>query len=353
MIAPILAPEPSVRRRLVLREYESRSVELSSGSARDLARLAAGRLGVSPAPDPGSWYVAASQHIGTIVLPELEILIRPKVPIENVFVLLDAGLPEDAWRAESFAYAADPNLLPILAAFFVRTLERTIATGLLRAYRSEADRLISVRGRIDFPVQLRQPGLASPVACRFDEYTADIDENRYLKAAVRRLLRMVGVRPVTRRALSRELVRFEEVDDAPVDVDLPERLVVTRLNRHYQPALRLARLVLRNVGLLDRLGETAASSFLPDMNDLFQRFVADRLARHLHGRLHVSEEPVHHLGVGRKVTMQPDLVFSEPEGRIVYVGDAKYKLTATGSGRSADYYQPPPTPPPCASPRGC
>ncbi len=159
-----------------------------------------------------------------------------------------------------------------------------------------------------------------------------------------------GSRPAFQ--LSRELVRFEEVADAAVDVDLPERVVVTRLNRHYQPALHLARLVLRNVGLLDRLGETGASSFLLDMNDLFQRFVADRLARHLHGRLHVSEEPVHHLGVGRKVTMQPDLVFSEAEGRVVYVGDAKYKLTATGSGRSADYYSSWPTPRPCASPRG-
>jgi 5-methylcytosine-specific restriction enzyme subunit McrC len=338
-MSPASAGVATTRRRIVLGEYETQTVVLSPAAARDLVRLAGGRVVLTPAPDSGAWFLTATQHVGTIVLPEIELLVRPKIPIENLFVLLDVGLPDDAWRAESYAYAADPNLLPILAAFFARTLERTVATGLLRAYRSQAERLVSIRGRIDFTAQLRQPGLPSPVACRFDEYTADIEENRYLKAAVRRLLRVPGVRPATRRALSRELVRFEEVADEHVDVDLADRLVLTRLNRHYRPALRLARLVLGNVGLLDRPGETGASSFLLDMNDLFQRFVGDRLARYLGDRLEVSEEPVHHLGVGAMVAMQPDLVFRATGGPMVYVGDAKYKLTSSGLGRSGDYYQ--------------
>ncbi len=75
------------------------------------------------------------------------------------------------------------------------------------------------------------------------------------------------------------------------------------------------------------------------MNDLFQRFVGDRLAHHLSGRLEVSEEPVHHLGIGAMVAMLPDLVFRAADGRVVYVGDAKYKLTSSGLGRSGDYYQ--------------
>lgn len=327
------------RQRIVLREYESQTVALSPSGVRDLVRLAEGRVIVTPTANTGHWQLTATQHVGTIVLPEFALLVRPKIRIENLFLLLDVGLPEDAWRPESFDYAVDPNLLPILAAFFARTLERTVATGLLRAYRTEAERLISLRGRIDFVTQIRQPGLASPVACRFDEYTADIDENRYLKAAVQRLLRVPGVRPATRRALSRELVRFQEVADANVDVDLPDRLAFTRLNRHYRPALSLARLVLRNVTLVDLPGRTKASSFLLDINELFQRFVGDRLARRLGGRLEVSEEPVHHLGLGRKVAMQPDLVFRAADGQVVYVGDAKYKLTGTGLGRSTDYYQ--------------
>lgn len=76
-----------------------------------------------------------------------------------------------------------------------------------------------------------------------------------------------------------------------------------------------------------------------DMNDLFQRFVTERLRRELRGRLDVIDEPTVHLGLGQQVAMQPDLVFREPGGTVRYVGDVKYKLATDARGRSGDYYQ--------------
>jgi 5-methylcytosine-specific restriction enzyme subunit McrC len=73
--------------------------------------------------------------------------------------------------------------------------------------------------------------------------------------------------------------------------DAGDLMMFTRLNRHYAPALRLATLVLRNTALLDRAGTADASAFLVDMNDLFQRFLTDRLRRALRGRLTVDDEP--------------------------------------------------------------
>ena len=67
--------------------------------------------------------------------------------------------------------------------------------------------------------------------------------------------------------------------------DHHDRVVFTRLNEHYRPALRLAALVLANLTLQDRIGETQASSFMLDMNKLFERFVTERLRRALRGRL--------------------------------------------------------------------
>lgn len=81
----------------------------------------------------------------------------------------------------------------------------------------------------------------------FEEYTADIVENRYLKCAVRRLLRIPRIPVSARRGLLRELARFEEVADVEVDPDALDRMHLTRLNRHYLPALRLARLVSKNL----------------------------------------------------------------------------------------------------------
>jgi len=325
--------------RIELAEYRSAVVRMPAVAARDMAEVAAGKVSVSVGPEPGSWVVTASGWVGTIVTPEVELLVRPKVPLHNLFLLLDVGLPADAWRPAAFAFETDRNLLAAMAAFYARAAEQAVGRGLRRDYRHEDDRLVTLRGRVDIAGQLRTPGVVSPVACRFDEYTADIAENRVLKAATRRLLRLPGVRPDTRRLLERLLVHLDEVSDVAVAPSAVEDVVFTRLNRHYEPALRLAALVLRDTSLLDRVGTAEASAFLLDMPQLFQRWLTDRLARHLTGRLVVVPEPRVHLGKGPTVPMDPDLVFQRRDGTVVYAGDAKYKLTSDGRGKNADFYQ--------------
>ncbi len=326
--------------RVELREYRSAVVRMPATAARDVVAVANGKVTVEVGPEPGTWVVSASGWVGTVVTPDVEVLVRPKVPMHSLFLLLGVGLPPDAWKPATFAFGTDRNLLVAMAAFFARTAEQAVGRGLRRDYRQEEDRLVTLRGRVDIAGQLRTPGVVSPVACRFDEYTADILENRVLKAAARRLLRLPGVRPETRRLLERLLVPFGEVADTAVELAAVERLVFTRLNQHYEPALRLATLVLRNTSLLDRVGAADASAFLLDMPMLFQRWLTDRLARHLRGRLTVEAEPPGvYLGVGRTVPMAPDLVFRWPGGGVAYAGDAKYKLTSDGRGRNDDYYQ--------------
>jgi 5-methylcytosine-specific restriction enzyme subunit McrC len=141
-----------------------------------------------------------------------------------------------------------------------------------------------------------------------------------------------------RRRLLQHLVALEDVDDIAVRADELDDIPINRLNVHYEPALRLARLLLENLTLVDQRGGTTASSFLVDMNQLFERFVTERLRRALRGRLEVRSQTLAHLGEGRQVPMRPDLEFRR-RGRTVYVADIKYKLTADARARTADYYQ--------------
>jgi 5-methylcytosine-specific restriction enzyme subunit McrC len=329
----------TVTEGIELREYQSAVVRMPATAARDVAEVSGGKVTVGVGPEPGTWAVTASGWVGTVVTPGFELLVRPKVPLHSLFLMLDVGLPPDAWQPATFAFGTDRNLLAAMAAFYARTAEQAVGRGLRRDYRQEEGRLVTLRGRVDLAAQLRTPGAVSPVACRFDEYTADILENRALKAAARRLLRLPGVRPATRRLLERLVVQLDEVADVAVEPSAVDRIVFNRLNRHYEPALRLAALVLRNTSLLDRVGAADASAFLLDMPTLFQRWLTDRLARHLRRRLSIVSEPLVHLGDHRRVPMLPDFVFHDPEGRVVYGGDAKYKLTSDGRGRNADYYQ--------------
>lgn len=321
-----------------LTQYGTTRVQLTEDQARRLNVGAGNALTVSTDPEPGWWSVTAAEMVGSVVIDELRVLIRPKIPPENLFLLLEVGLPATAWRREAFDYATTDDLLPAIVSFFARTLETTLARGVLRSYRTHAEPLQTLRGRIDMVEVVRRPGQVAPVPCRFDEFTADIAENRYLRSAVRLSLKVPTVPAEDRRRLMRQLVELEDVADVSTVADDLDRIVFTRLNQHYEPALRLARLLLDRLTLADQTGNTTASSFLVDMNKLFERFVTERLRRALRGRLEVRAEPPVHLDQGRRVFMKPDLEFRQ-RGKTVFVGDLKYKLTGDARARNPDYYQ--------------
>ena len=321
-------------------EYDTVDVALSDRRARRLDSEAGRYLSVSPHRDPGMWSLAAHEYVGTLVVDDMRILIRPKIRLENLFLMLEVGLPERAWRKEDFDYATNPDLLQSLVSFYARTLETTLARGLYRSYRNRNEDLKAIRGRVDFGRQLSRARLQMPVACRYGEFTSDVIENRGLRSAIRRSLKVAGVHPSDRRRLMRELVAMEEVSDTPVSGDELQRVIYTRLNDHYRPALGLARLLLDNLTLVDQRGGTTAASFMVNMNDLFEKFVTERLRRALQGRLVVEDQIHDYLDVEKKVWIRPDLRFHHPRsGSVTYVGDIKYKLTEDAVARSADYYQ--------------
>jgi 5-methylcytosine-specific restriction enzyme subunit McrC len=321
-----------------LSEYQSIELEISAAAARDLVEVSGGKVGVSVGSREGSYRVTATEYVGTVVTPEIRLLIRPKVSLENLFTMLSVGIPEGAWKPQTFDYAGSHDLLAALSQLVARSVWQATNQGVVRAYRTEDGRLATVRGRIDIAGQIRKPAHVTTIACIYDEYTADVLENRYLKRAVRVILRVPGVGEDTRRLLRNCLSRFEDVTDVWVRPESLDEVRFTRLNAHYEAPMRLARLVLLNLGLLDRAGSNDASSFLLNMNELFQRFMTERLRHLLHGRLDVIDEERVALGYRNAVAMYPDLRFDRA-GVPVLVGDLKYKLAADARGRSSDYYQ--------------
>lgn len=320
----------------ILHEYETLPVELTRAQAEAL--FATGVVDVRPSSD-GRWLVTAGAHVGTLVVDGVELLIRPKIRPENLFLLLEPGLPDIAWRDEAFDYDHSSDLLPAVIGVFARAVETTLGRGLFRSYQHRQDSLVAMRGRLDMAEQFTRAGLMTPVACAFDEFTENVPENRALRAAIRAGLRVPLISPETRRRLMQHLVALDGVPDVVVRPDEIQRIHLTRLNEHYGPALRLAELILSNLSLVDSRGRTRASTFVVNMNDLFQRFVTERLGRELRGQLVVEREPAVHLGEHGQVRMNPDLVFRTPGGRRCNVGDVKYKIALGARGRSDDYYQ--------------
>ena len=110
------------------------------------------------------------------------------------------------------------------------------------------------------------------------------------------------------------------------------------MNEHYRNTLQLARLILQAGGPTQGAGHAAITSFMVNMNSVFEDFVFASLKRRLHGTWDVDKVKVP-LDVASHVPTEPDLLFSDRTGTRVLVADTKYKLTSDGRGHNADYYQ--------------
>ena len=135
---------------------------------------------------------------------------------------------------------------------------------------------------------------------------------------------------------------FANVSDVVFEPTRLPELPVTPLNLHYQPAIQLARLILRSRSLELADGRTSATAFLIDMNRVFEDFVVIGLRE----ALGLSETVFPQGARGRKlwldkmerVRLEPDISWWD-SGKCVFVGDVKYKRV-TGSGvPNADIYQ--------------
>jgi 5-methylcytosine-specific restriction enzyme subunit McrC len=321
-------------RTISLNEYQPKAEPLSE---RDLERILATKLiDVSPRSD-GLYDLRPGSTVGTVVFPDLRLLIRPKVGLSNVFFLLSYGVGLTKWRDESFPYEVD-DFFGAIAWLIEAEVRRATRSGLVRDYREREEALATLRGRVDVGAQIRErQGQPVPLHCRYQEYGEDIELNRVVKAGLHRLLRVPSVdRQVALelRHHHRLFAGVEDFDYAPSGV--PE-LSFSRLNETWQPAARLAQLVLQADSVRDATGSIEAMSFTVNMNKLFERFV-DRVVREecLARGWELQAQGSRRLT--DSVMMAPDLIVRR-NGLDCAVGDAKYKRLELADWPHADLYQ--------------
>jgi McrBC 5-methylcytosine restriction system component len=183
--------------------------------------------------------------------------------------------------------------------------------------------------------EVHRPPAASFTSERveFDDFTEDIELNRMLKAAIRRLGRLRIRSAAARQALRSFGHALERVRDVEYDPRQLPAVTYTRLNDRYRSAVELAKLVLRTTSLELEHGGQRGAAFLLDMNRVFEDFVVVALREHLRLSHRELVQAARHrrLWLDRKsqIRLKPDLSWWDA-GRCVFVGDVKVQ---TRSGR--------------------
>jgi 5-methylcytosine-specific restriction enzyme subunit McrC len=282
------------------------------------------------------WQLTAQSYVGYIPLtPAVGIRIQPKIPIQNLF-----GMLEYAYNLGEFKLLANwhhcdtlEDLYERLADILARRISDRARRGLYRTYIPKTERLSCLRGRLDIPHQIRRPW-ETRLQCHYQEQTADIADNQILLWTLHHIRRhgvcSERVLPTVRQAYR---ALQGTVALTPCTARDCTGLTYNRLNTDYQSLHALCRFFLDHSGPSINSGDRRMIPFLVDMNTLFEEFVyawlnahADQLLKPVGLRLR-KQAPVR-LDTSHFGSLKIDLVLEDIQtGHTRYVLDTKYKRT--------------------------
>jgi 5-methylcytosine-specific restriction enzyme subunit McrC len=321
-----------------LEAWSQAVVSLTSEQAAAIADVDLVRVVIDEPPD--QWRLEADSRVGVIRGEDWELRVNPRLAIPQLMFLLSYASDPRGWLDVGPTFAAEADLFTAVASAFAVHAERALSPAPIRGYVSAEDRSTMLRGRLRMAEQLaRWPAQPIPLEIAYDDFTADIAENRLIRGAGELLLRMPLLPFHVRRRLLRVRATIEDVEPAPpaASVRAPG---ITRLNARYRSALALAELILRGSSISTHAGEVTGVSFSFDMNAVFEDFLSLALkasTERYGGRLELQYRR-EHLDLQRRIRLIPDLTWWHG-GACRAVIDAKYKPLTDRRFPNADAYQ--------------
>jgi 5-methylcytosine-specific restriction enzyme subunit McrC len=333
----------SQQRTLIVTERRPHIARLVPGDVAFLLEHHRGRLEVLPTGHRDRYRLTAMGCVGVLVSPTCRFVIRPKIPLTNVFAMLDplAAVPSDSDR---IAPERGTEALEFLAGQLATRMTERVAAGLHRAYREQSEQGTVLHGRLDLPAQMREaPGRKDLLHSQYDDFSVDVPCNRAVKATAEALLASPLLSLEGCAALRKALAGFEGVSSVPLSVRLWDEIEAGRLPAEYRPMLDLCRLLADSLTLNDAAGNTPAPSFLLDLERVFEmhvtRGIVEAFAQSRNYTVAVQATHTVNGPIADQpdLTMRPDLTIDR-DGRTVLVIDAKWKRLPKNA-ETADLYQ--------------
>jgi 5-methylcytosine-specific restriction enzyme subunit McrC len=293
------------------------------------------------------WQLTAQGWIGHIPLTEnLSLHLQPKVPLKNVFGMLDYAYSLKTFRFLEGLTHCDSieDLFDRLAGHLARLISDRSRKGLYRTYISQTNHQSFIRGRLDMSHLTRKPW-STQIQCHYKEQTADIEDNQILLWTLRQIaFRLPQPSPNLPRVRRAYHTLQNTVTLTPISPRACLNRQYNRLNDDYQPLHALCRFFLEQCGPNHERGDRKMLPFLVNMAQLYELFIAEWLKANAEKDL-----APHNLEVKAQVSgfldkEQPyfqykiDLVLIDTlSGNVRYVLDTKYKAPEHPS--HSDLYQ--------------
>jgi 5-methylcytosine-specific restriction enzyme subunit McrC len=264
-----LEDDPGVRRL---------ACQLSTAGMLDIVEL---RQGLS---------LRATSYVGRVRLGDLQITIRPKIPLMRLLRLFQYtyGLRHLKLFSQ-VGYSSEPQTFQdLLIHQLAAEASELLSRGLHRRYVRRDQQMSSPRGRLDISRLIRDAGLTqTTLPCIAHPRIEDCLVNQVLLAGLR-----LGARLTTDLVLRTTLRRLagrlqEQVSPIRLDRSIFKRLAyeMDRLTRAYAGAITLIEVLAEGAGITLDDGQSRGQlpGFLFDMNRLFQALISRFLHEYVLG----------------------------------------------------------------------
>ena len=275
------------------------------------------------------WGLTNQGWVGYIpIKKELTIVLKPKVPIKNVF-----GMLEYAYNLKSVYFFQDhvhsdsvQDFFNVLANILAKKILNRVRKGLYKSYQDRNEKLSYVCGKIEFHEHLRKPWDPS-LTCRYQNCTPDIGDNQILLWTLYIIIRSGLCNAETSKLIHqayRNLQRIVQVQ--PFTAIQCKSRFYTRLNLDYQVMHNLCWFFLEHCGPQISTGKQVSIPFVVNMPNLYEMFVAEWLKMHLPEKYELIAQERVNIGDNDMLYFIIDLViYDKNTGETLYVLDTKYK----------------------------
>ncbi len=295
--------------------------------------------------------IKARQYIGVIQLSKLRVKIFPKITEKEDpqtilkglgFMMLYAhNIKLTPGKITEFEKCKD--LLDLIIVLYTKQVEKLFKHGINRGYTKQEENLNILKGRILIKENIQHNlTLKNKVFCSYSQFTSDILENRIIKYVLSILIRCASKHTI-RREIYLLLSLLEGVKLDIIHPHVFSKLTYTRLTQRYKPVLEASKTLIQNIkieeGLLESTKKFRYFSYLINMNDLYQNFIAGYLKNELRYNVKI-QSPKIFAEVDKSLYVQPDIVLKCKNEEIIV--DTKYKKPPTGVGKdkpASDVYQ--------------
>jgi 5-methylcytosine-specific restriction enzyme subunit McrC len=316
-------------------DFKIPSNQLSQESALTIYNDFKNKISIDfPNPINQNCYVIRSNgYIGQVPInDEFLLIIKPKVPIQNIFSML-----EYAYNLKSIqfldgitGYDSVEDIFEYLASIFAKMVIKRNKKGLYQSYIEKSEHLPYIKGRLN--VKSTASALINKsikIECEYDELTADLIENKIIAWTLYRLLSYDIKRQDVRLEIRHAYRAISgRVETTQIEIKDCVNQLYNKLNEDYKPMHALCRFFLEHSGPLQNRGEHEYVPFILNMPILFESFVAEWLKINIPDGWDIEKQYNIELDENREYSFKIDLViFEKSSHRVLAVLDTKYKRT--------------------------